>query len=220
MQITTETIFAFKQTMTNSSSQKQQPRQKYRAGIYEYILVRREAACSKKIWSIRSGYYVVKLHTVSTYQDRNDNSNNNTQSISSGSSTTYAYGTGFSIIIDDHIYIQGASRSGRFPPLRSLARDNKFEWQADIASRWFKILGGNRRLETNRTQHACPYILFLVRTLIGTSLVVCCYLQRWLLYCAMLCFPVLAVQRQRTHLYILLLYGCCCILVQRFRPLP
>ena len=61
--------------------------------------------------------------------------------------------------------------------------------------------------KTNGTQHACTYILLLIRTLIGTDLV-CCLVQGGL-RCALLCFAVLAVQR---HTYSYMLRYCCLLL--------
>ena len=57
--------------------------------------------------------------------------------------------------------------------------------------------------KTNGTRHACTYILLLilVRTLIGACWV-CCFVQRGLRCCAVLCFVVLAVHHH-TYSYIL-----------------
>ena len=50
--------------------------------------------------------------------------------------------------------IQGASRSERFRRLRSLTWNNGTEWQ--MCSRWSKILGANRRLESKFQEVHAP----------------------------------------------------------------
>ena len=83
--------------------------------------------------------------------------------------------------------IQGASRSGRVLPLRSLGRKNGLELQTDVVGRWSSILGANRRLadakssmpQENKRDEAYIYVrTFFTRTLIVTYLVVSCFVRR------------------------------------------
>ena len=95
-----------------------------------------------------------------------------------------------------------------------------------VVSRWSNILGANRRhaiakssmLQENKLDVACmyiyTYIFLLIRTLIGTCLVVCCFMRGRLCYsCAVLCCAVLCCALLCSQLHTRTNYCCAAVLL-------
>ena len=100
-------------------------------------------------------------------------------------------------------------------PYSGSARYARSQRSMDWKDRY--ILGANRRLanakssmlQESKRQHACTYLINLIRTVIGTYLV-CCFVQGGL-RCAVLCSRFNDIH---THPHILLRY--CCLLLYTY----